>query len=589
MRLKKKMVFVYMVCTVLPVLLIGFFVLYIFSKSLEEKIVYSAERGFSQTYDFLQYKFNKVSGVLEQYVNSNMIREILMKDLDQYDIVEQVSDMIDIRQSFQSAQNSEDVYRIRLYVRDRCIYAADEINMIGMSTAADEKWYRLLQEGNVGLLGCPASYIQSGSREEEKLLAFAMAVKNPNQYMENIGYLRVDMRQSLIENILKNADTEEDAVTYLVNGKGEIVASSSQGDFPMVELEKPSFEAGTGNRFKEGRAGAERIMYRQQSFFSPDWTMVTVIPYSSFMKEVHSLRNRFLSLSLLFTALVCTVIYFFGKSITDRIEYLAGHMKKVRAGSMEILGREGGEDEIGVLYDNFDYMIEETVILMEEKYRLGKDVRAAELKALQSQINPHFLYNTLDMIKWLSYKDKKEEIDQAVTSLAKFYKMTLNRGRNMVTVREELEHIREYMKLQNMRYDNGLALDIRMEEALYEVSVPKITLQPLVENAILHGILEKDEGRGTIWIRGEIQGEKAVIQVKDDGVGMKEQELSRLLEAGTGKKKGSGYGVQNIHQRICLLYGAEYGLAFHSAPGQGTEVKVLLPAPDGEDDGKGQP
>ena len=207
---------------------------------------------------------------------------------------------------------------------------------------------------------------------------------------------------------------------------------------------------------------------------------------------------------------------------------------------------------------------------------MGKEVKNAELKALQSQINPHFLYNTLDMIKWMCYAGRTADIERAVASMAKFYKITLSRGRNIVTVRDELEHSREYVNIQNMRFGDRITLKVAVPEELMDVPIPKITLQPLIENAILHGILETEDETGTVTISGTVEKDSMIITVTDDGVGMEEDQISRLFSASEAGGNGSSYGIRNIRQRIRLLYGNDSDILFTSRPGEGTEVKILL-------------
>lgn len=569
MPLKKKLVLSYLVLTMIPILVIGFFVMHTFTRTMKEKISYSAEQGFSQTYDFLAYRFTKAAATLDRYANSSMIRGILLKDPKEYGIVEQVSDMIDIRESFEDAKNGEDVDRVRIYVRDELVYSIDGIHMFGLQSIEEAPWYRYLQEDEDQILGCPFSWLTAAEADEKEILSFARAVKSPNNYREIIGYLRVDMDKANVEEILKKADAAEDAVTYIRNSRGELVASSKSGLFLQVPQEAQT-------EFKKAVIDGEDMLYRTQEFANLDWTMVTIIPYSSFMKEISLLEGRFLICVLLFSVLVSALIFLIGKSITDRVELLAGHMKKVQGGELAVLTQDGGSDEIGILYDNFNYMIEETKGLLEEKYRLGKEVKSAELKALQSQINPHFLYNTLDMIKWFCYSGRTADIEKVVTSMAKFYKITLSRGKNIVTVKEELDHSREYVNIQNFRFGNKIDLRIEVPESLMEVPIPKITLQPLLENAILHGILEKEEESGTITVRGREDEHDVSLVVRDDGVGMSREQMSAILAGEEGSKKGSSYGIINIQQRIRLLYGGESGLVYKSSPGEGTEVTIQL-------------
>ena len=201
-----------------------------------------------------------------------------------------------------------------------------------------------------------------------------------------------------------------------------------------------------------------------------------------------------------------------------------------------MIQEDAGEDEIGSLYRAFNEMVRGTRNLMDEKYELGKQAKTAELKALQSQINPHFLYNTLDMIKWFSYSGRNEDIDKVVTELARFYKLTLNRGKEIVTVEDEIVHSKAYVSIQNYRFEGTIELVTDFSEEVLTRSIPKITLQPLIENSILHGILEKTD-EGIIRITGECKGDETILYLEDDGIGMEPEQVQKILTGHGSRRK----------------------------------------------------
>ena len=235
------------------------------------------------------------------------------------------------------------------------------------------------------------------------------------------------------------------------------------------------------------------------------------------------------------------------------------------------------DDELGELINNYNYMISKMSKLVSDQYKYGKAVKNAELKALQSQINPHFLYNTLDMINWMSYKNMNSEISTAVKSLAKFYKLSLNKGNDLTYIGDELDHVSLYVKIQNMRYRNRISLEINISEEINNYLIPKITLQPIVENSISHGILAKGNVNGKITISGDILNDEIYLNVYDDGIGIEKEKLPLLLSSEEIETNGSGYGLKNINQRLTLLYGESYGLSFNSTYGYGTTVTIKLP------------
>jgi two-component system sensor histidine kinase YesM len=222
-------------------------------------------------------------------------------------------------------------------------------------------------------------------------------------------------------------------------------------------------------------------------------------------------------------------------------------------------------------------MMAEIGQLVDEKYRLGQEVKNLELKALQAQINPHFLYNTLDLINWMSMRHGAAEIGTLVAALSRFYKLSLGKGDGTADLREELEHARTYVQIQNMRFENAIVLQVEVPDALLACRAPKLIIQPLVENAIFHGIMMKPEERGTVRIQGGESGGTLWLTVDDDGVGMSEERGRAVLLGSAGSSEYHGYGVRNIHERLQLAGGGDSGLSFARSPGGGTRVTIRLP------------
>lgn len=205
-------------------------------------------------------------------------------------------------------------------------------------------------------------------------------------------------------------------------------------------------------------------------------------------------------------------------------------------------------------------------------------MRISEFKALQAQINPHFLYNTLDMINWLSQSGKREEVSTAIQALSKFYKLTLNKGNTTVRLEDELIHVSLYVKLQNMRYNDKINFIVDIQDELLDYEMPKLILQPIVENSIQHGIFGKESKEGTIVITGWLEQEDLIFIVSDDGVGITGDKLDSILSGNGDSSTGSNIGIYNTHKRLQLFYDTQFGLSYQSTPGIGTEVTIRIPA-----------
>ena len=236
-------------------------------------------------------------------------------------------------------------------------------------------------------------------------------------------------------------------------------------------------------------------------------------------------------------------------------------------------------DEVGDLIDTYNYMTRKMDKLMADQAKAAEELRIAEFKSLQAQINPHFLYNTMDMINWLALQGRNNEVSSAVQKLSRFYKLTLSRKKSISTIGNEEEHVSIYVDLQNMRYHNSIDFVSDIPDELTEYQIPKLTLQPIIENAILHGILEKSSKSGTIVLTGWMEDEDIVLLISDDGVGIPPDLLKNIV---SGEVKSSSGGtniaIYNTHKRLQILYGENYGLKYSSTPGQGTEVEIRIPA-----------
>ena len=240
-----------------------------------------------------------------------------------------------------------------------------------------------------------------------------------------------------------------------------------------------------------------------------------------------------------------------------------------------------GRDEIGELTSTYNYMIHSMQELIEKEYLLGQETKNAELKILQAQINPHFLYNTLDMIQWFAEEGMLSQIEEAVSSLATFYRLSLSNGKEFIPLREEAEHVRSYIRLQKLRFPDTFLYEEDFDSSLMEYLIPKTTLQPLVENAITHGLQESKKIPGHLSIRIERENRKTIkICISDDGIGMKESPQFILNTGAVQGKNGHGYGIHNVSSRLTLLYGPDYGLSFEKNMPEGTIAIVRLPVPE---------
>ena len=278
------------------------------------------------------------------------------------------------------------------------------------------------------------------------------------------------------------------------------------------------------------------------------------------------------------TILICifaAVLAYFITSgmVSGRIERLTCLMQEVQEGSMDMQVGSDDRDEIGMLYRGFGSMMKRIRTLINEVY-LGKITqKEAELKALQAQINPHFLYNTLSLINWKALAAGEEDISRMTLAMSTFYRTALNRGRNVLQVEAELSNTRAYLEIQSMLHDGDFDYEIEVQPEILQCESLNLILQPLVENAIHHGIEEKTDGRGKITVRGWKEDNCVWFMVEDNGVGMEQEVADKILTM-----ESKGYGVRNVDERIRLCYGEKYAMKVESVVGKGTKMTIHFPA-----------
>lgn len=278
------------------------------------------------------------------------------------------------------------------------------------------------------------------------------------------------------------------------------------------------------------------------------------------------------------TILICifaAVLAYFITSgmVSSRIERLTHFMQEVQDGSMDMQMESDDRDEIGMLYRGFGSMMKRIRTLINEVYLSKITQKEAELKALQAQINPHFLYNTLSLINWKALAAGEEDISRMTLAMSTFYRTALNRGRNVLQVEAELSNTRAYLEIQSMLHDGDFDYEIEVQPEILQCESLNLILQPLVENAIHHGIEEKTDGRGKITVRGWKEDNCVWFMVEDNGVGMEQEVADKILTM-----ESKGYGVRNVDERIRLCYGEKYAMKVESVVGKGTKMTIHFPA-----------
>lgn len=390
----------------------------------------------------------------------------------------------------------------------------------------------------------------------------------------------VDEAKEVFQNLYEIADTD-----YAKNSLKRILKSLNSLEGYIKEIEEDALVSGSYETNMERldfniRILTELIQEQIQKYIYYQATNLEMIREDIRSDVETSIRMGILVFGVILGgALLISQKIMAG--ITEPIRQLCEVTKLAGSGDFAVRAQEGNSDELAALNSGFNQMVEKIGNLVEDIRVEQLNLRATELKLLQAQINPHFLYNTLDAIIWLAEAGQKEQVVMMVSSLSAFFRTTLSKGRDYITIQEEEAHIRSYLQIQHFRYRDILEYEIQIPEELYSYQILKLTLQPLVENALYHGIKNK-RGLGHILVTGEELNGKLLFRVFDDGMGMNSERLEEVRRIIRGEQPDennpSGFGLFNVEQRIKLNYGADYGMEIDSEYGEWTETIVVIPA-----------
>ncbi|HZK72248.1 MAG TPA: histidine kinase, partial [Clostridia bacterium] len=318
----------------------------------------------------------------------------------------------------------------------------------------------------------------------------------------------------------------------------------------------------------------------------PNWRLCGVLPKAEIAHELNTLITVILLIIIILSAISVLLSYWLSKRITSPLRKLTKLMQQVQQGRLDITMEHDSNDEIGVLSENFNIMLNQIKELIDDVYQKQRSLHIAEFKALQAQINPHFLYNTLDSVIWMARKKQTDEIIEMVTALTNLFRITVNKGMEIISIADEIKHIHHYLTIQKMRFKEKINFSVDIEPGLFNYYTPKLILQPLVENSINHGTSRCKNG-GFITVSAKELSDHIELAVHDTGIGMtsKERENTQKLldDSPIFEKSSSSYGLRNIQERIQVLFGKEYGLSFTTKYKCGTTFILSIPKLTKED------
>ena len=395
----------------------------------------------------------------------------------------------------------------------------------------------------------------------------------------------IDLNYSAISGLCDQNIVGNQGYAFILDAEGNIVYHPQQQQL-YNELQTENIGLimeSESDTILYGKGSGEKL-YTISRSEKTGWTVVDSVRVEELLRKSNEAQSIYILVAAGLVAVALFFSKFIAKNITQPIQKLCESMEKVQEGDFSVSDVVvDSANEIGSLTTSFNVMTHRIQDLMEQNIREQEAKRKSELKALQSQINPHFLYNTLDSIIWMAEGKKNEEVVLMTASLAKLLRQSISNEDEVVSIGQEIEYARGYLTIQKMRYKDKMEYQIDVDPSILNIPLIKLVLQPVIENAIYHGLKYK-ESKGFLLVRGFPKDGNAVLQVIDDGVGMDEETLEHIYEKHKVNYRSNGVGIYNVQKRLQLYYGNEYGITYESEVGKGTTATITIPGPGKKED-----
>ena len=424
-----------------------------------------------------------------------------------------------------------------------------------------------------------SSHVQNViSGERPWVITLSRGIRNYTGEGDSDGVVFIDLNYSAISELCTQNSVGTKGYVFILDQDGNIVYHPQQQQlYNELQTENISLIMNAKTDVVTAGKGDDEKIYALSHSETTGWTIVGCMNMSELLKNSRKARSIYVLVALGLIAVALVISSEIARNITFPIQKLRDSMKRVQKGDFSAAEIEVYSDnEIGSLTRSFNVMTHKIQDLMAQNIQEQEQKRKIELKALQSQINPHFLYNTLDSIIWMAEGKKNEEVVLMTASLARLLRQSISIENELVTIGQEIEYVRSYLTIQKMRYKDKLEFEINVDPRITHAQIIRLVLQPIVENAIYHGLKYK-ESKGMLKVHGYELGERIIIDITDNGVGMDEETLKHIYDKHKVNYHSNGVGVYNVQQRLVLYYGKEYGIIYHSEKGKGTTATVVIP------------
>lgn len=564
---------VLMTLSLVTVTVMGFLLYHRFKLASDKSAVANTEMTVESTIDRLNSSLLDLRQISDA-ANYNIVQEY---DISSQEFTRQFSMLYET--------NVDKIQSLALYGYDGMLIESEPVATVKDNVkVAEQKWYQDARS-EIENIHFSTPHVQNlfddGTFRYHRVVSLSRSVDINDGSTSGSGVLLVDMKYSVLEDMLERInETSSGIYYYLCSRDGEIIyhprwTEINRGLFKEKNNKAASYEDGIYEMKTDGQK--ENIVVGSVAYTG--WKLIGVVPESVQETSINKFRYYIITTILILVMMLLQVNRFISRKISRPIRELDESVKAYEAGAMPDI-YIGGSAEIRHLGYSVQKSYEQIEALMKEIIQQQTERRKSELDALQSQINPHFLYNTLESITWMIEAQRNKEAVVMISELAKLLRVSLSRGKMIISIGDELQHSRSYMNIQRVRYKERFKVEFLIDEEIKNYCIVKLVIQPLLENAIYYGVGNMDEDDdGQILIRGEKKGEDIYISIEDNGMGMPEDIRSNILTDNSKvPKHGSGVGVINVHSRISLMFGPEYGLEVYSELDEGTKVVIHIPA-----------
>ncbi|MCF7952694.1 MAG: sensor histidine kinase [Spirochaetales bacterium] len=486
-------------------------------------------------------------------------------------------------------QARDDISEIAIFPKDGPVIMSDQsLEVNPWIDFTKQPWYQDAMKAHDQTV-VTSSYVQNLVKGQYSWVVSLSRGIVAEQGQNFLGVLLVDLKFNRIQELCQSMAIGEKGYNFILDSQGNYVFH------PTQQLVYSDLKSEPVRKIMALLEDTEQAVYNDgERYFmvetSPHtgWHVVSVLPSEEIVTDWKNVQFSYAAIGLVLFLIVGLATNGVSQGITKPLRKLRDIMKSVDTGDFHLIGPIKATEEIQELARDYDIMVTRIRELMQDNVREQELKRKSDLKALQAQINPHFLYNTLDSIIWMGEMKQHKEVVQMTSALSKLFRISISKGRELIPVKDEIAHVQSYLTIEEMRYRDKFDYIVDVDPALYEVKTLKITLQPLVENAIYHGIKEVD-GKGFIRITGEEKEGDVVFTVHDNGKGMSRQQLQELrngMETPFDERSSysnMGMGVRNVHARLQLYFGEEFGLTCDSEPDKGTTITIRFPVRRGEE------